>query len=136
MVTQSTQEQREAGQAVHHDHDNGEHRVAGKRRIGFARQHHRANGHDLDTADAEREDKCAVRFAQYDRELVGIGDHGQGADDNRDKQPHEDCDACRGPEIRRQQLLTEEEEERGGAEDEEERERSANRGSSRFRRGA
>ena len=72
----------------------------------------------------------------YDRELGGTCDHGQGADDNRDKQPHEDCDACRGPEIRRQQLLTEEEEEPGGAEDEEERERSANGGSCRFRSGA
>jgi hypothetical protein len=135
VVAQSAQEQREADKAVHHDHNNGEHRVAGERWICFASQHHRTNSHDLDTADAERQDQRAVRFARYDGELVRIGDHHQGADDNGAEEPQEDRNAYRRAEAGRQQLVIEEEEKPGGAKDEEERQRRASHRRCRLRRG-
>jgi hypothetical protein len=89
-VAQSSEEQREPDQTVHHDHDNGEHGVAGKRWIGQAGQHDRTDRHDLDTANTQCQDQRSVGLAEQISQLVGVGDHRQCADHNGCEQPDED----------------------------------------------
>jgi hypothetical protein len=107
VVAQSAQEQRKTDQTVHHDHHNREHRVAGKRGIGVARQHHRADRHDLDAAHAQRQNQRAVWFAEDVGEFVRMRYHHQRTHDNRGEQPQEDRDGDRRTQTGRKQLMIE-----------------------------
>jgi hypothetical protein len=74
---------------VEDDHRHREHRVPadGGR---AAPEHHRADQHDLDRDDAEREDQRAVGLAEHLREVVGGDGHAERAPQDHAQDPDEE----------------------------------------------
>ena len=86
-VTPGADQQREADHAVENDHDDGIERVPDQRRVVVAMQHHRRNAHDFDESDRQRQDECAIRFAEALRQRLGMTDDRQRRGQNDAEQP-------------------------------------------------
>ena len=75
--------------AVHHDHDDGEHRVARQRRVGHAFEHHRGNERHPDEDDGDGEDERAERLAEKFSQRVGVTNDAEDAARDGRQQPRE-----------------------------------------------
>jgi hypothetical protein len=89
VVAQAAEQQREAGHAVEHDHDDREHGVAREERHRRAGEHHRGDHHHLDGGDGEGQDQRAVGLAHHRRQDFGVVHHREGRYQDHHEQPGE-----------------------------------------------
>ena len=73
-VTQRAGHDADAGKAVEHQHDHRMNRVAGQVGVRFAGQHQRDDQRQLDDRHREGENQGAVRFAEPERDQLGVVD--------------------------------------------------------------
>ena len=105
-VAESAHEQRRAHHAVQHDHQGGEHGVAGECRIVLAMQHDGGEKRDLNDDHRKGEHKRAVRLAELRRDGVGMAHHCEGAPHHGTEQPDEQQDGERiVGQVREQHVL-------------------------------
>ena len=90
VVAPRTENEGNAGQPAHDNHHHGEHGVARQSRVVFTGKHHGGNHAHLHADDAECEDQCAERFAEFVREGVGVADDGERAPEDRHQQPSQE----------------------------------------------
>ncbi len=77
-VARAADQQTQADDAVEHDRDRGEHRVAGERVLGrAARQHGGDDQRGLDHRNGERQQHRAERLADLQRDHFGMMDRGE-----------------------------------------------------------
>jgi hypothetical protein len=88
-VEDATRQKAEADHAVHHDHDDGEHRVARQRRIGYAFQHYGGDQRHLDDDHRNGEDERAERLTEKIGQRVGVTDDAEDAAGDSRHQPDE-----------------------------------------------
>lgn len=86
-VAQAAEQETQSDQPVAHDHDDGEHRIAGERGIALPAQHDRSNERDLDHRDRDGGNARAERLADDMRDRLRVmdgGEHGADQDDAGD----------------------------------------------------
>ncbi len=70
-------QQTQAYHAVQEDHHHGEQRIARQRGAVVATHHDRGDAHYLDQGDGQRQDQCAVGFAQPLSQMIRMADNGK-----------------------------------------------------------
>ena len=114
VMPQAAEQQAQPDRAVEHEHDDGEHGVAGDRR---ARRAGRDRGDDerhLDDGNRHREDQRAVGFAEPFREMLGMAHHAERAPQDGGEQPAEQHERQRGALRRRGEPTVAKQQEQGG----------------------
>ena len=64
VVPDSSEEKGDAHEPVHHEHDHGEHGIAGEGGFGFAARHDEADDGDFKASDGEGEEEGAEGFTE------------------------------------------------------------------------
>ena len=83
-------QQRRADHAVQPDHQRGEHRIAGQRRVGLAMQHDGGEQRHLDHGHRQGEHKRAVRLAEPLGDRVCVAHGAEGAPHHGAEQPEKE----------------------------------------------
>ena len=89
VMAQAADQEPEADDAVQHDHQHREHRVAAERRRVLGREHHGGDQRDLDDDDGERQHQRAERLAEPVGQLLRLVHHAEGRPDDDGEQPCE-----------------------------------------------
>ncbi len=89
VVAQAAEDQPEPDETVHHDHDDGEHRVAPERRGGLGPEHHGGDQRHLDDDDRQGQDQGAVGLAEAVGQFLGLVHHPEGRPQDDGEQPGE-----------------------------------------------
>jgi hypothetical protein len=76
-----------ADQCVQDNHHDPKHGVAGHRRTGISGKHDGGNHHYFHPDNRQREDQCAVRFAQLDGQTIGMPHDGKGGHKDDTEKP-------------------------------------------------
>jgi hypothetical protein len=72
VITQPSEQQRQADHPVQHDHHDGEHCIPGERHVALAGVHHGGDQHDLDAGHRECQDQRAIRLAELRGQHLGV----------------------------------------------------------------
>ena len=84
VMMRAAHQQAQPDDAVAHDHDGGEHRVAGQRRAAGRPDHHRDDQRHLDDGDGDGEQQRAERLADPMRHDLGVIDGGKDRGDQQE----------------------------------------------------
>ena len=89
-IAHRAEQQRRADHAVQPDHQRGEHRVAGQRRVGLAMQHDGGEQRHLDHGHRQGEHKRAVRLAEPLGDRACMAHGAEGAPHHGAEQPEKE----------------------------------------------